>query len=307
MVPIEVVAGLFFVLIALVFVGLGQVMGRCFNAIPNRVVAYTTNVLGSLAGIAIFGAGVVSCDAALGLVRDLRRDRLCFLPRRTFFQLFCIIVAIAVPALFAFWRLEFPRVIDDLVALLQGQLSPSVRHLLTNNIGHQTMMQHRRRRRYMLPHLLNRDSGGQPFEDVLIIGAGSGNDVAARAGQQARHVDAVEIDPVLNEIGRADHPDHPYRRPRVTIHLDDGRSFVRTTEPAYDLIDLRARRLAGAPLRLFEPAARELPVHRAGLPRHQGAAQARRRVRHVQLLPPGLGRRAAGENGREGLRCPSRS
>src|SRR3954453_22893585 len=32
--PIEVVAGLFYALIALMFVGLGQVMGRSFNAIP---------------------------------------------------------------------------------------------------------------------------------------------------------------------------------------------------------------------------------------------------------------------------------
>src|SRR4051794_30936817 len=53
--PIEVVAGLFYALIALMFVGLGQVMGRSFNAIPNRVAAYTTNVVGSLAGIVAFG------------------------------------------------------------------------------------------------------------------------------------------------------------------------------------------------------------------------------------------------------------
>ena len=50
LVPVEVVAGVFFVLIALMFVGLGQVMGRSFDAIPDRVAAYTTNVLGSLAG-----------------------------------------------------------------------------------------------------------------------------------------------------------------------------------------------------------------------------------------------------------------
>ena len=37
-VPIEVLAGVFFVLIALLFVGLGQEMGRAFDAIENRVV-----------------------------------------------------------------------------------------------------------------------------------------------------------------------------------------------------------------------------------------------------------------------------
>jgi hypothetical protein len=53
-VPIEVVAGAFFVIVALMFVGLGQEMGRAFNAIPDRVKAYTANVAGSLAGIVVF-------------------------------------------------------------------------------------------------------------------------------------------------------------------------------------------------------------------------------------------------------------
>ena len=42
--------------------------------------------------------------------------------------------------------------------------------------------------------------------------------------------------PVLYEIGRDDHPDHPYHDPRVAIHLDDGRSFVRKTRRQYDQI-----------------------------------------------------------------------
>src|SRR5689334_2592289 len=40
-VPIELIAAVFFVLIALMFVGLGQVLGRCFDAYPNRVVGYS--------------------------------------------------------------------------------------------------------------------------------------------------------------------------------------------------------------------------------------------------------------------------
>src|SRR4051794_37523960 len=55
-VPIEAVAGAFFVLIALTFVGLGQEMGRAFDAIPGRIAAYTTNVFGSLLGIVAFFA-----------------------------------------------------------------------------------------------------------------------------------------------------------------------------------------------------------------------------------------------------------
>jgi SAM-dependent methyltransferase len=89
---------------------------------------------------------------------------------------------------------------------------------------------------YALPHLLNRDAGRPAFADVLIIGAGSGNDVSRALQWGAQHVDAVEIDPAINRLGRQYHPDHPYQDPRVEIHLDDGRNFLRSTTRKYDLI-----------------------------------------------------------------------
>src|SRR5690606_26353856 len=72
--------------------------------------------------------------------------------------------------------------------------------------------------------------------DVLIIGAGSGNDVASALMFGAEHVDAVEIDPTLQRLVRKDHPNRPYQDPRVTVHLTDGRGFLRTTDKQYDLI-----------------------------------------------------------------------
>jgi len=62
---------------------------------------------------------------------------------------------------------------------------------------------------YSLAHLLNRDAGGEPFQDVLIIGAGSGNDVQGALSNGVGHVDAVEIDPVLYEMGKAITPTSP--------------------------------------------------------------------------------------------------
>ena len=53
-VPIECVAAAFFAVIALLFVGLGQTMGRAFAAAPDRVFAYSVDILGSLTGIACF-------------------------------------------------------------------------------------------------------------------------------------------------------------------------------------------------------------------------------------------------------------
>jgi len=72
--------------------------------------------------------------------------------------------------------------------------------------------------------------------DVLIVGAGSGNDVALALASGARHVDAVEIDPVLQRLGSDLHPDHPYQDPRVSVHIDDGRAFLERTDSRYDLI-----------------------------------------------------------------------
>jgi spermine/spermidine synthase len=73
-------------------------------------------------------------------------------------------------------------------------------------------------------------------EDVLIIGAGNGNDVAAALEAGAQHVDAVEIDPVLQDLGAEYHPLHPYDDPRVTRITNDGRAYLEQTDKKYDLI-----------------------------------------------------------------------
>ena len=72
--------------------------------------------------------------------------------------------------------------------------------------------------------------------NVLIIGAGTGNDVAVALSEGARHIDAVEIDPpLLLRVGQA-HAGHPYRSDRVTRHVDDGRAFLEGTHQKYNLI-----------------------------------------------------------------------
>jgi spermidine synthase len=75
-----------------------------------------------------------------------------------------------------------------------------------------------------------------PRDDVLVIGAGAGNDVAVALAEGATHVDAVEIDPALLQIGRDRHPDQPYSDERVTAYVDDGRAFMERTDRRYDLI-----------------------------------------------------------------------
>ena len=71
---------------------------------------------------------------------------------------------------------------------------------------------------------------------VAIVGAGSGNDIASALRNNAGHVDAVEIDPVIRSLGMDNHPEHPYEDPRVNSIINDARNFFRTTPAFYDAI-----------------------------------------------------------------------
>ena len=77
---------------------------------------------------------------------------------------------------------------------------------------------------------------GRTFEDVLIVGAGAGSDVALALERGAGHVDAVEIDPGIQRIGIERHPDRPYDSERVNRYVNDGRAFLANTDKRYDLV-----------------------------------------------------------------------
>jgi hypothetical protein len=77
---------------------------------------------------------------------------------------------------------------------------------------------------------------GRTYNDVLIIGAGTGNDVAVALENGAKHIDAVEIDPAIQQIGVDQHPLRPYADPRVSRYINDGRAFLRTTTKHYDMV-----------------------------------------------------------------------
>jgi hypothetical protein len=71
---------------------------------------------------------------------------------------------------------------------------------------------------------------------VAIVGAGSGNDVAAALRCGASAVDAVEIDPAVRDLGRQNHPERPYQDARVRSIVNDARTFFRRTDQDYDAI-----------------------------------------------------------------------
>jgi len=106
-----------------------------------------------------------------------------------------------------------------------------------NGIPHQeiqsTVRREGREPVYFVPYERAQDN---PLREVLVVGAGNGSDVAIALSKGAQHVDAVEIDPRLYELGYELNPDRPYEDPRVTAHIDDGRAFLERTTTRYDLV-----------------------------------------------------------------------
>ena len=103
-----------------------------------------------------------------------------------------------------------------------------------NGIPHQNIIPARQLQKvYSQPYL---DAPRNPLNDVLIVGAGTGDDVANALLKGAKHIDAVEIDPELYQLGKRLNPDHPYQNPRVTVHINDGRAFLEQTHTKYDMI-----------------------------------------------------------------------
>jgi hypothetical protein len=71
---------------------------------------------------------------------------------------------------------------------------------------------------------------------VLVLGAGTGNDVAAALRNSAQHVTAVEIDPLILQLGRRLHFEKPYDSSKVTAVVDDARSYIQNSHEQFDLI-----------------------------------------------------------------------
>ncbi len=264
-IPIELVGAIFFVLIASVMVGPGQEMGRAFNRVENRTTAYSANLLGSLVGIAMFAGssylrlppvvwfGLSAVVVAYLLARDDLSDSTeqvstAGATSRVGLPLACLAVVVTITSFTSgFFTGRFDRS-TAWSPYYRIDYNPASRFINTNLISQQ-LMEPRDSPTvapYALPYLFQRDlkkADGQPawpeFKRILIIGAGSGNDVsrALRWAPADAQIDAVEIDPVIQNIGSHEHPDRPFQDPRVRVVLNDGRNFLRTSPPeTYDLV-----------------------------------------------------------------------
>ncbi len=86
-----------------------------------------------------------------------------------------------------------------------------------------------RRRQYIMPYGFN-----QP-KSVLVVGAGTGQNVSAALESGATQVDAVDIDPVILKVGKRYNPS--YSSSKVNLICDDARHYFAHCTKRYDVIN----------------------------------------------------------------------
>jgi spermidine synthase len=122
------------------------------------------------------------------------------------------------------------------------------KYLLTvNNAGYQGLINLNEDYVASHPHIFSPKMNGLSQYDIplllhphpqsfLIVGAGTGNDVAGGLRHGVQQITAVEIDPAIISMGKKYHPEKPYDSQAVRLVNDDARSFFATTHERYDVI-----------------------------------------------------------------------
>ena len=195
-----------FVLTVAVMAGLGQAVARVFVGF-RPLSAYRLDILGSIAGITLFSvlSFLDQPPAVWGLIAGAGLAWLLW-PKIRWWQAVAVAATVALLAIESYATGQIWSPYNKLVVHAQGG-NPDIVNVTANNIPFQTIhtvsRMHRRQKIYFFAyrHLTPGSLGS-----VLIIGAGTGNDVAVALSEGARHIDAVEIDPSLLAVGRRDHP-----------------------------------------------------------------------------------------------------
>ena len=233
--PIWIVLPIVFVAVAGVMALIGEAVARTFASFAP-LEAYRLDITGSLLGI--IGFTLLSFVGAPPVAWGVIAAALMLLTLPSGWRVLQVTGVVILVALLArdsvtrgtSWSPYYRVQVVPLSA-------PSALWVTVNGIPHQTIHSVEQRRAqepvYFAPfeRLVRADPGR-----VLIIGAGTGSDVAIALSLGATSVDAVEIDPRLQQIGVERHPEHPYADPRVRVVIDDGRAFLERSDVEYDLI-----------------------------------------------------------------------
>ncbi|HUK31268.1 MAG TPA: hypothetical protein VLV89_09155 [Candidatus Acidoferrum sp.] len=241
-----------FILNAMVFVPIGQIVGGYLEAAPRGIAAYSSNILGGLAGILLFTLlsfrsqpptvwfGVAG---ALMFLVFYRASTLRW-AAATAFAICMAIVGLGGRAnQKQFWS---PYQMLTLSPEVEAGETVSIR-LETNHTWFQRVVNLSPEFTASHPQFFEQvpsewDAYNIPYHfyerppSVLVLGAGMGNDVAAAVRNGADRVTAVEIDPLILQLGRQLHFEHPYSSPRVSVATDDARSYIENSREHFDLI-----------------------------------------------------------------------
>jgi hypothetical protein len=234
-------------LIVVFFVVLGGFVGEQLSQ-QRPLLGYAVNLTGSFAGIILFTLlSFWRTPPAVWLSVGFAMALPFFWKRRISLLAFVVIlVATGWPAVNVYWS-PYYRISIDKDQSAVSELRPERYWLSVNydyhqkilDLSSQTIRQSGSAPDYLhsaayydIPYQLAPRAPGR----VLIVGAGTGNDVAAALRNGATQIDAVEIDPVILGLGRQLHPEHPYASQRVTVHVDDARAFFQKARNHYDLI-----------------------------------------------------------------------
>ncbi len=233
---------------ASLFVPIGRLLGDSFERLP-RLAAYSINILGSLVGSGAFLVLGYLWTAPwlwvlIGLVPllwwlDNRRQALWGIA-------LIVLSALAVAPRVGetIWS-PYQKLVGQPITLRATPGGPEIVGYLVDisDVFYQVAVDLRpdavaRAGRNPFPHYDDAYRAlPQPINRVLIVGAGTGNDVAAALRAGAAAVDAVDIDPAIVSLGRRYHPEQPYADSRVRVIVDDARAaFRRLPAGAYDAV-----------------------------------------------------------------------
>jgi spermine/spermidine synthase len=232
-----------FLLSAASFVPLGQIVAerlRVFRERGRSLSGYAWDITGSLAGIAAFTILSFARTFPVIWFAAFLVVGIVFFRQRTR-ELVAYGAAVAMVVLVV-GAAERGQQYSPYYALTLAARPAGV-EILANGSLHQAPLPLLRSQTATPTQAFVRDGYHLPYADIagpihraLVVGAGSGNDVAVLLDHGAEHVDAVEIDPVILELGRQSHPSRPYGSPRVRTINTDARAFLNDSRDRYDVI-----------------------------------------------------------------------
>ena len=235
--PTWVTLPLVFLVVAFAMTLLGEITGRAFLAF-TALDAYRWDIVGSLSGTLLFTL-VAFLRSPSWIWPTVMLVALVLLygkalPILSWLAALGIIVLLAIESLTpgVSWSPYYKVTTQDYT-----NTAPPYTAVQVNGIPHQNVLD--AESRLELEPLYGRPyerAVDNPLRNVLVIGAGTGTDVALALSRGAQRVDAVEIDPRIQQIGIEKNPNQPYADPRVTTYIDDGRAFLSRTDAEYDLI-----------------------------------------------------------------------